>query len=85
MLHFLKDWWKFIQIHQYYTIMALTLMASSVKQNQELQITFEASSVHDPVLGVEVVGAGGQDDHMLQVPPCQGGAGRGKEWGTKTC
>ena len=19
MLHFLKDWWKFIQIHQYYT------------------------------------------------------------------
>ena len=24
MLHFLKDWWKFIQIHQYYT-MALVL------------------------------------------------------------
>ena len=23
MLHFLKDWWKFIQIHQYYTSMAL--------------------------------------------------------------
>ena len=20
MLHFLKDWWKFIQIHQYYTM-----------------------------------------------------------------
>ena len=20
MLHFLKDWWKFIQIHQYYTV-----------------------------------------------------------------
>ena len=39
--------------------MALTLMASSVKQNQELQTTFEASSIHDPVLGVEVVGAGG--------------------------
>ena len=25
MLHFLKDWWKFTQIHQYYT-MALTLI-----------------------------------------------------------
>ena len=25
MLHFWKDWWKFIQIQQYYTIMALTL------------------------------------------------------------
>ena len=28
MLHFLKDWWKFIQIHQYYT-MALTLCSPS--------------------------------------------------------
>ena len=26
MLHFLKDWWKFIQIHQYYT-MALTMFS----------------------------------------------------------
>ena len=25
MLHFLKDWWKFIQIHQYYT-MALNMI-----------------------------------------------------------
>ena len=28
MLHFLKDWWKFIQIHQYYT-MALNPQATS--------------------------------------------------------
>ena len=31
MLHFLKDWWKFSQIHQYYT-MALTNNIQNVTQ-----------------------------------------------------
>ena len=28
MLHFLKDWWKFIQIHQYYTMALLVYFVS---------------------------------------------------------
>ena len=31
MLHFLIDWWKFIQIHQYYTM----ALKSHIKANDE--------------------------------------------------
>ena len=30
MLHFLKDWWKFIQIHQYYTMALREISLSSL-------------------------------------------------------
>ena len=35
MMHFLKDWWKFIQIHQYYT-MALMLNATCGRNFMEI-------------------------------------------------
>ena len=31
MLHFLKDWWKFIQIYQYYTMALINTNSINVK------------------------------------------------------
>ena len=31
-LHFLKDWWKFIQIYQYYTMAMIFFVVSETKQ-----------------------------------------------------
>ena len=32
MLHFLKDWWKFIQIHQFYTMALMCTKQMGISQ-----------------------------------------------------
>ena len=42
-LHFLKDWWKFIQIHQYYNTMALRYVKQ--KSNEKWTQNFPLSGL----------------------------------------
>ena len=47
MLHFLKDWWKFIQIHQNYT-MALQINKAEIARESVQTTLYRASCALDP-------------------------------------
>ena len=53
MLHFLKDWWKFIQIHQYY-IMALIAFIQFGLDVDTLECTIYIRSSDTVINGVDV-------------------------------